>query len=139
MAEESRITLKAYLETDDVPTETQFSTIIDSVSNIVDDGLLQEVDNNIVAHIGGGQADATLLYAKINRISSCFSNFDSVKLPSALKGNIIHVYNSTAATLGVFPYTDGYIDNLAQNARFDIGSDSTCIFACYVQGKWFSM
>jgi len=40
MAEQTRTTLKTYFETGDTPTESQFADLIDSVSNITDDGIL---------------------------------------------------------------------------------------------------
>ena len=39
MAKQTRTTLKTYFETGNVPTEAQFIDLIDSVSNITDDGV----------------------------------------------------------------------------------------------------
>ena len=39
MAQQSRTTLKSYFETGDIPTESQFADLIDSMINIPDDGL----------------------------------------------------------------------------------------------------
>ncbi len=58
--------------------------------------------SGIVAFAGGGQASATRLTAANNQVDTVASPNDSVKLPLAIPGRIVRVYNNTANSLQVF-------------------------------------
>lgn len=75
MTAQSRATVKAYFETDDIPTQAQFEHLIDSAVNVVDDGindlaiiqtdttnyagaflaLIGAADDTLVAHLAGDE------------------------------------------------------------------------------------
>lgn len=57
----------------------------------------------IVAHAGGGQADATQLNIGINNVTVVASPNDSVKLPTDVLGQTVLVTNLGASDLWVYP------------------------------------
>ena len=84
--------------------------------------LPQVYDHDIAveALIGGGQTGATALAAEHNNVTVCASDFDSVKLPVAVKGQKITIKNSSANILSVFPFLAGTINAMAVNLSVDI-------------------
>ena len=56
MEQKNRKTLKSYFEKGDVPTEEQFAELIDSVSNIVDDGQVIRTGNGWLLSSAGREA-----------------------------------------------------------------------------------
>ena len=100
---------------------------------------LSSTANNIAARAGGGQALATALSATYNRVTVCATAADSVRLPVALEGSRVVVFNRGAASLNVFPSTGGNIDSLAANAAFAVATTKSCEFVCMVSGTWNSM
>jgi len=63
MAEQTRTTLKAYFETGDTPTESQFADLIDSDSNILDDGKIPEEKWYITTDIAFEDSSSNVLDA----------------------------------------------------------------------------
>jgi len=55
MATQNRTTLKTYFQTGDVPTQSQFGDLIDSTTNIIDDGAIEKwyTVSNVVFPITG--------------------------------------------------------------------------------------
>ncbi len=58
--------------------------------------------NGIVAHAGGGQANATPLTATYNEVTTCATDTDSVMLPPAIPGTAVWIINNTGHTVTVF-------------------------------------
>jgi hypothetical protein len=56
----------------------------------------------ITAFAGGGQTSATALTKNVNRVDTVGTAADSVKLPLAVAGTIIHLTNNTATSMQVF-------------------------------------
>lgn len=75
---------------------------------------------SITAFAGGGQASATALTTAMNDVTTVASNFDSVKLPTPIAGQVVRVRNSGAAILSVFPVTGGTINGMAANLSIDV-------------------
>lgn len=109
MSEKTRTVLKAYFETNDQPTESEFSDFIDSCPNMSTDGILVGLDSAITAFAGGGQANATQLTKRVNVVSVCATLNDSVKLPNTSAGSRIFVMNVGVANCMVYPYEGGQI------------------------------
>lgn len=58
--------------------------------------------NGIIAHAGGGQANATVLGHGINNVETVASAADSVQLPLAIPGARCVINNATATSMQVF-------------------------------------
>ncbi len=92
--------------------------------------------NAITARAGGGQALATALTTRFNRVTTVATAADSVLLPPALAGANIVVYNNAANALAVFPQTGANINALAANASYSLATVKSCMFFCVVAGTW---
>lgn len=136
MTEKTRAELKAYFETNDMPTQAQFSELIDSVPNFIDNELLKGSQLAIVAHAGGGQASATALTKLANTIQTCASDHDSVKLPVSTGGTIICLWNATAKILDVYPQTGGFILLNGVNNPQTIAAFKCAVFMSGTTNGW---
>lgn len=92
----------------------------------------------ITAYATGGQANATALTKYLNVLSTVATDNDSVKLPVAVLGMEIIVVNNGAKKAKVFPATNGYIDDLAQNAGQDLDAATNIRFVADAAGTWKS-
>lgn len=93
--------------------------------------------NAITAFAGGGQASAVALTASFNRVTTVATAADSVKLPAAVAGAQVTVFNKAAAnSLNVFPATGDAINALSANAAYALAVTKGAIFTCVVTGTW---
>ncbi|MHB1950116.1 MAG: hypothetical protein ACYCQK_01425 [Acidiferrobacteraceae bacterium] len=93
----------------------------------------------ITAHAGGGQASATALTAKLNRITTVAALGDSVALPAAVAGLEVIVMNAAAANAcDIFPNGTDTINALAASTAVRINAGTLVMFGCTVAGKWQS-
>lgn len=139
MANKTRTQLKAYFETGDTPTESEFIDLIDSNPNLTDDNIYYGNDNSITARAGGGQADAYEINNKINVVATCVNNYDSIKLPA---GNIVRVfivYNNTNRIVTIYPPVGGFINNWAVNVGSNIAGQDKRIYVNYDSNKWIEI
>ncbi len=95
--------------------------------------------NALTAHAGGGQANGTLCSAYINRFTTVATAGDSALLPAAIPGLEIHVVNTTATSMNVFPQSGGQINGASANAAFALGANKNAIFGCAVAGQWHAI
>jgi hypothetical protein len=100
--------------------------------------------DGIVAHSGGGQANAVPLTTQMNRVITVAAANDSVVLPPSQKGLQITVTNAAAAnSLNIFPSAAGTtteaINGLGANAAFALTAAKTVTFACYTAGLWHTI
>lgn len=111
------------------------------VANLLTDLPVMRLDrvNAITAFATGGQASATALTANINRITTCATAGDSVKLPTAAPGLSVVVINDGAAACDIFPVTGDQIDTLAANTAIRVAAGSRAVFYCTVALIWVSM
>lgn len=93
----------------------------------------------ITAGAGGTQANATLLVARINTVSTVVTSADSVKLPPSKPGQVIFITNASANSMQVFAHgtatingIDGQATGVAQAAA------SQVMYTTSVAGKWYS-
>lgn len=111
--------------------------------------LLFSAKTGITALAGGGQAGATVLGARFNRVDTCVTNSDSVMLPQAVPGRKCYVYNNTGQTLAVFgqaqnPNTGvgdtvaAFNSNTQQPTATGVTQATTIErpYTCYVAGQW---
>ncbi len=90
--------------------------------------IIHSAVTGITAFATGGQASATALTTDVNFVTVCATNGDSVKLPTAILGLEITVFNQGAANLDIFPVTGGQIDALGANAAYSLASGSSKAF-----------
>jgi len=105
--------------------------------------LVLTTNPTISAHVGGGQANATPLFAGFSVVNVVASDHDSVILPSNLLGptnlgRLIIVKNTGANILDVFPQVGGSINALAANTADNIASGSTKIYCAVTTSNWQS-
>lgn len=91
--------------------------------------------DGIIAHAGGGSGSATQLAASLNRISTCATDHDSVKLPVALGGVEIAIDNDGAKIMDIYPSGSDTIEDGAGPVSILSGADVTLV--CPVTGKWY--
>jgi len=138
MAEQNRTTLKSYFETNDYPTESQFSDLIDSCENIADDGVLVGGEDDITAYDGGGQANAYQLTKAHNRVSTAAQAHDSIKLPVGVPGMICSVWNDSGYTIDCYPATGGQINEDGANVPVEYINNQRKFLVCYASNLWVS-
>jgi hypothetical protein len=98
---------------------------------------LSSTTNGITAAAGGGQANGVLMTATYNRVTTVATAADSVKLPAALAGSRVVVFNKAAVnSLNVFPNTGDIINALAANAAYAVAVTKGVEFVCMVNGTW---
>lgn len=95
-----------------------------------------QLTDNITANAGGGQDDAVELTTKYNRITTCATAGDSVKLPTAVAELERTVINAGAEVLYVYPGGGDSINELAVNTPIQIGVNGTAQFYCIDADKW---
>lgn len=93
-------------------------------------------NTTITAFSTGGQASATALAGEWNNVTTVAANFDSVKLPTAVAGQVITVKNSGANILSVFPATSDAINALAANLSVDIPVSGEMTFRAIDATTW---
>ncbi len=79
------------------------------------DVITYAVETGLVAHAGGGQANALQLDGRyaIHEVATCATLGDSVKLPTAVKGQTHRVTNGGAATMRVYGADSSTINGIA--------------------------
>ena len=118
-----------------VPDKNKIFTFDDFVAQFFGNELLG-FETGITAFAGGGQAGAYALTKKYNDIAVVASVSDSVKLPDGLNGRSIHIRNSGANTMDVFPNTGQKFSTLAINAAKAVPSGSALIAHAIKLGVW---
>lgn len=115
-------------------TETQWRNSIFQV------GILRiSRETAITAFSGGGQTGAYPLTAGLSRIATVAAGNDSVLLPPCVDGKIMIVINAAASnSANVYPSSGDAINALSANSAFALAANKTAIFACAIDGTWFS-
>ena len=90
----------------------------------------------ITAFAGGGQASAVLLTRSFSRVNTVATSGDSVKLPPAVAGADMVVFNRGASSMNVFPSTGDAIGTGAANAAYPLANGRGARFICVVAGTW---
>lgn len=136
MALKSRTVLETYFETNDFPTAAQFLDLIDSVPNFTDDGFLVGGENDIEAFNGGGQANATQLTKKNNRVTTSTNPNDSVKLPVGIAGMNCITHNESANIINIYPSSGGQIFNEIVDDPIILAVGDSLLISCIEANKW---
>lgn len=90
MTQQSRTTLKGYFNTDDVPTESQFADLIDSVKNISEDDIPQAISfSTTPEHNHANKANASIT------LTGNVTLYTIANVPDGGKGTISVIQNGT--------------------------------------------
>lgn len=92
----------------------------------------------LTAFAGGGQSSATALVTGFNEIAVCATAGDSVKLPTAVAGIRVTVFNDGAAPAAVFPATSGTINDGSANASVPLLPGQTVTYTATSATNWES-
>lgn len=95
--------------------------------------------NSITAFAGGGQSSATALTAQVNRITTCATTADSVRLPASAAGLIVEIVNAGAASAQVYGASTDTIDEVATGTGVSLAAAARAHYFCVVAGKWHSI
>lgn len=113
----------------------KLSTDLSDIPGVIADR--DSTTDAITAFATGGQANAVQLSSSYNRITTVGTAADSVKLPAAIAGSRIVVFNKAAAnSLNVFPSTGDKINALSVNAAYAMAATKGAMFLCVVTGTW---
>lgn len=99
----------------------------------------QTIATGIAATAGGNQSTAYALTAAINEITTCATNGDSVKLPLAVAGLGIAVFNLGAASCQVYGSGTDTINAVATATGVALATTKNALFICTASapaGKW---
>lgn len=108
--------------------------LIDMINNL---GAGANPVKNITAKAGGGQALATALTGSANRVDTCATDGDSVKIQAGTTdAGSVMVQNKGAATLYIYPQSGENFYGMAANAYFELPSGGQATFLCYTTGEW---
>lgn len=95
-----------------------------------------DITSNITAYAGGGQANATQLTAKTNEVTVVATAGDSVKLPAAVAGLEVAIFNADVAdACDVFPFSG---DSLGSgiNTAVSLAAGSAIRYVCFSATQW---
>lgn len=149
MSQQTRTTLKAFFETNDIPTQGEFADLIDSLSNILDDKIQDPGKRAVVVQAVDGATDIDVADGKA--YFNIPSNLDGMNLTEVFARVVtagvtgtqdIQIHNVTQAadmlstkitidstetgsdTAAVAPVIDGANDDVAENDLIRIDSDA---------------
>ena len=98
----------------------------------------ESATDNIVAHSGGGQANATPLTTELNKVTTVAAVGDSVRLPASSAGLTIVVTNKGANAMQVFGAGTDTIDDSPTAVGVSQMRGSVVIYECNTAGAWYS-
>ena len=93
----------------------------------------------IIAHVGGGQEDATEIFptSLLIVVNTVLNAGDSVKLPSAQRGLVKMVVNPTANSANIFGRnTTDTINGVVGTTAFALAGNSSAVFFSPKHGVW---
>ncbi len=102
-------------------------------------GLLELSSTNAVtAFATGGQTSATQLTTGFNRIATCATAGDSVKLPTSAAGRMVVVWNAGAASAQVFGAGTDTINSVATATGVPQAINTLVVYHCFAAGNWIA-
>lgn len=99
---------------------------------------LTSANSGYVALAGGGQAGATLLSSRFNRVTSVVTAADSFMLPTAQPGLAITVFNRGGNSCQVFGSVNDMatINGTAGSTGIAVANGAKITFVCSAVGFW---
>jgi hypothetical protein len=101
--------------------------------------LYNGVEDAIVAKASGTQTNAYQLSRQINRIATCATAGDSVKLPPAQSGLAITIINHGATSAQVYGSPGDTINDVASATGVPQMANSVCTYHCLTEGSWYAI
>lgn len=120
-------------------TKNIFDPVVDKVNELdaTISADLETTETGITAYAGKGQANATQLTAKYNKVTVVASDGDSVKLKQALAGAVQIIVNADSGNYcTVYPYFGDNFEGLSANASTNLGYGASYEFVCFTDGEW---
>jgi hypothetical protein len=114
------------------PSEILLRMIYDVLAN----GFALAGSEDVTAHPGGGQANATLMTKKTVNINVCATDDDSVKTLNALTGFQYLIRNTGVATVMIYPAQSEQFDGLSVDEGYELEVDGQITLTCVEQGVW---
>ena len=97
-----------------VPATTSYKTTLAVLMDFLET-TKNSYAKSITAYATGGQAAATQLTKRYNRVDTCVTSNDSVKFLQAYEGLEQEVYNNTSNDIMVYPYVGDNFLGLSTN------------------------
>jgi hypothetical protein len=92
-----------------------------------------------ISTAGTVQANATALTKELNLVSTVGNSSQGVRLPTAVAGMVIHITNSTANNMFVYPATSAAINSLAANAAYTHVAGATLQYIAPTTTQWYTV
>ena len=90
-----------------------------------------------ISAAGSTQGTATALTKEINLVSTVSSG-QGVVLPTAVAGMVIHITNTSANSLIVYPASGGAVNSLSTNAGYTQGAGATITYIAPTTTQWYT-
>lgn len=95
-----------------------------------------KVQTGVTAKAGGTQAAATAVTGDVVVVGTVATAADSIRLPAAVAGASMLVFNDGANSMQVFGAGTETINNVATATGVAQGSKVGALYACVQDGKW---
>jgi len=97
---------------------------------------MRSVNAAVTASTTHTQVGATALTKDINNVSVCANADDAVKLPSAVAGMMVSVFNNGAANLRIWPASGDNLGTGVDTVSAAFSAQSNVTFCCYDATNW---
>ncbi len=97
------------------------------------------VNPSLTAFATGGQGSAVLLNREMNKITTVATTGDSVKLPPAQAGMVIHIKNRGANAVDVFPALGDFLDVALVNIAASLAVGAAISYRAIDEATWESV
>ncbi len=136
MAATGKTALKAFFNTGDQPTESQFADFIESYENLVDDNLLIGASGGLSGVYPSDQSTATALTLKLNYLSQNVSGRSGFVLPVALKGRMLYAWVAVNQKVDIYPASGESFSTFDLDAPLHFTGQTLVMFVCPQDGIW---
>lgn len=136
MSAVSKVANKLKFVTAAVPTQADFSDLIDSSPNIVDDNIVTGSNQIVVGVIPAAQGTATVITAAINKIQPATPMNAGLKMQPAKAGMKISIFNSSIFSQFLYPHENEQIAGAVVNASIEVLPNQIHNLLCTVDGVW---
>jgi hypothetical protein len=96
------------------------------------------VISGLVAHVGGGKANATVITNKqeLIQIATVATTADSLLLPPAIPGHLLGISNEGANAAQIFGQGTDTINLVATATGVSHPASTSAMYFCAVRGNW---
>src|SRR6516164_3417501 len=117
--------------------ETQVAPLADP--HLTAPNLIQETAaDGVVAHAGGGQANATPIITQTTRVTTVASPGDSIVLPASQPGLELIIINHGLNPMQVYGLGSDTINDVAAATGVSQMQGSVVIYTCVTAGAWYT-